>query len=88
MVSYLCELADVSKSGYYEWLKAAGHRQKRKEQDEKDIILIKEIFNKKNQKAGALQIKMFLENDNKVVMNHKKIRRLMKKYHLYNSEKN
>lgn len=31
---------------------------------------------------GALQIKMILENDYLVVMNHKKIRRLMRKYRL------
>lgn len=82
MVSYLCDLADVSRNGYYEWLKATDNRQKREKQDDKDITLIKEIFNKKNQKVGALQIKMFLENDEKVVMNHKKIRRLMRKYGL------
>lgn len=83
MVSYLCGLADVSKSGYYAWLKAAGNRKKREKQDEKDIILIKEIFYKKNQKVGALQIKMYLQNDKKVIMNHKKIRRLMRKYELF-----
>ena len=79
MVSYLCDLAGVSKSGYYEWLSATGDRQEREEQDEQDIILIKKIFNKKNQKVGALQVKMFLENDQKIVMNHKKIRRLWQK---------
>jgi len=82
MVNYLCDLARVSRSGYYVWLKAAGIRKSRLEQDEKDILLLKEIFYKKNQKVGALQIKMFLENDKKIVMNHKKIRRLMMKYDL------
>jgi transposase InsO family protein len=77
MVSYLCELASVSRSGYYAWLAAVEIRQGRLDQDEKDIILLKEIFYKKNQKVGALQIKMYLENDKNVVMNHKKIRRLM-----------
>ena len=77
MVSYLCDLAGVSRSGYYAWLMAAEIRQSRLDQDEKDIILLKEIFYKKNQKVGALQIKMYLENDKNVVMNHKKIRRLM-----------
>ena len=82
MVSYLCDLAGISKSGYYAWLKATGVRQSRLDQDEKDILLLKEIFYNKNQKVGALQIKMFLENDKQVVMNHKKIRRLMRKYGL------
>ncbi|MGJ9385548.1 IS3 family transposase [Salipaludibacillus sp. CF4.18] len=40
------------------------------------------MFFVKNQKVGALQIKMILENDHSVVMNQKKIRRLMKKFSL------
>ena len=80
MVTYLCELAGVSRSGYYEWFKAAKTRKNRYKQDEEDIALIKEIFFKKREKVGALQIKMLLENDKQVIMNHKKIRRLMKKY--------
>lgn len=81
-VSYLCQLAGVSRSGYYDWLRAASKRAKRDEQDEADIVLIKGIFENKDGKAGALQIKMFMENDHSTVMNHKKIRRLMAKYNL------
>lgn len=81
-ISYLCELAGVSRSGYYDWLNASPKRAKREEQDEADIVLIKEIFKKKDKKAGALQIKMFMENDHSTVMNPKKIRRLMAKYNL------
>lgn len=47
-----------------------------------DIKLVQEIFLSKKEKAGALQIKMILENDYSAVMNHKKIRRLMAKYNL------
>ncbi|WP_227940019.1 IS3 family transposase [Alkalihalobacillus deserti] len=39
-------------------------------------------YSAKRKKVGALQIKMILENDYYVFMNHKKIRRLMKKYDL------
>jgi putative transposase len=81
-VSYLCELAGVSRSGYYAWLKAAPIRQRKVEQDEMDIKLIQQIFKAKKEKVGALQIKMILENDYFVEMNHKKIRRLMRKYQL------
>ncbi|WP_174735241.1 IS3 family transposase, partial [Mesobacillus harenae] len=80
MVSYLCELVGVSRNGYYDWLKAATSREDRLEQDERDIKLIREIFNGKNGKVGALQIKMIMANDYLVIMNHKKIRRLMAKY--------
>lgn len=41
---YLCELAGVSRSGYYDWLKAAPLRAQRDEQDELDIELIQGIF--------------------------------------------
>ncbi|MBA9024783.1 IS30 family transposase [Peribacillus huizhouensis] len=77
-VSFLCGLAGVSRSGYYAWLKAVSIRQRKDEEDQKDIKLIQYIFNQKKQKVGALQIKMILENDYFVVMNHKKIRRLIR----------
>jgi transposase InsO family protein len=81
-VTYLCKLAGVSRSGYYDWLKSALSRELREEKDELDIELIRHIFKSKKEKVGALQIKMFLENDYLAVMNHKKIRRLMAKYNL------
>jgi len=72
----------VRRSGYYAWLKASEKRQYRDQMDEKDIELIQYIFKQKNEKVGAQQIKMILENDYLVIMNHKKIRRLMSKYQL------
>ncbi|MEJ9232295.1 transposase [Peribacillus butanolivorans] len=48
--------------------------------DWQDYELIKEIFEDKGKKAGALTIKMILENKYFVTMNHKKIRRLMHKF--------
>lgn len=47
-----------------------------------DIQLIRDIFISKKGKAGAIQIKMIMENDYLAIMNHKKIRRLMAKFHL------
>jgi putative transposase len=72
----------VSRSGYYSWLKAEEGRQLRERLDEHDAKLIQNIFNAKRGKAGALVIKMELEHAFGMVMNHKKIRRLMRKYHL------
>ena len=76
-------MAGVSRSGYYDWLKAAPTRELREEQDDLDIELIKTVFLSKKEKVGALQIKMIMENDYSAVMNHKKIRRLMSKYSLF-----
>ncbi|MCM3603717.1 IS3 family transposase, partial [Robertmurraya korlensis] len=81
-VTYLCKLAGVSRSGYYDWLNATPSREIRNEQDELDVELIRRIFISKKEKVGALQIKMIMENDYSAVMNHKKIRRLMAKYSL------
>ena len=82
MVSYFCEMAEVSRSGYYAWLHAENIRFSYEEKDWKDYELIKKVFEEKGEKAGALTIKMILENEYFVTMNHKKIRRIMHKYNL------
>lgn len=79
MTRYLCELASVSPSGYYRWLATEEDRQLRAVADKRDIFLIKQHFDTLRGRAGALVIKMRLEQINGVVMNHKKIRRLMRK---------
>ncbi|MGG3866155.1 IS3 family transposase, partial [Brevibacillus laterosporus] len=56
--------------------------QLREDADEHDIKLIKKHFDALHGKAGALVIKMRLERESGVIMNHKKIRRLMRKYKL------
>jgi putative transposase len=82
MTHHLCKLANVSKSGYYRWLATEEARQLRERADEQDLMLIKEHFDKRNGKVGALVLKMRLENKSGVIMNHKKIRRIMRKYGL------
>lgn len=82
LTQYLCRLAKVSVSGYYRWLKAEEARQLREAADENDLVLIKRHFDRLKGKAGARVIKMCLERIDGVVMNHKKIRRLMRKYSL------
>jgi putative transposase len=82
MTSYLCELSGVSKSGYYGWLHAEELRQHKQASDEQDLSLIKHRFEALKEKAGALVIKTHLKREDSVVMNHKKIRRIMRKYGL------
>ncbi len=74
----MCDIARVSRSGYYRWLKQADEIDK----DYNDYLLIKEIFDKGKRKYGWRQIKMKLEREKNTVMNHKKIIQIMKKYHL------
>ncbi|MEC0302189.1 IS3 family transposase [Terribacillus saccharophilus] len=82
LVQYFCELAEVSRSGYYNWLKSGYARLKRERTDEADYNVIKKVYDQRNGRVGALQIKMILENDELILMNHKRIRRIMKKYNL------
>lgn len=78
-VKYLCEFISVSRSGYYKWLKNADKRAERAVRELEDYKLIKQIFDKKKQKSGWRTIRMDLETLN-IIMNHKKIRRIMNKY--------
>ncbi|MND85438.1 Integrase core domain protein [compost metagenome] len=72
----------MSASGYYRWLGSEQKRQLRTADDERDLVLIKQHFDALQGKAGALVIKMRLEHLSGVTMNHKKIRRLMRKFNL------
>ena len=82
-VKDLCKTAGVSRSGYYAWLKAAPVREAAEEQDRRDFDLILEAYKMRSYKKGAESIYMnLLHMDPPVIMNLKKIRRLMKKYGL------
>lgn len=83
-ISALCRIAGVSRSGYYAWLEAAPHRQSREESDQADFAMVKEAYEFRGYKKGARSIYMrLLHLDPPVVMNLKKIRRLMRKYGLF-----
>ncbi len=79
VIKILCEIGHVSRSGYYKWLKDFDKPDK----DQKDYELIKEIFNNGKKKLGWRSIQMNLVNEKNIVMNHKKIIRIMKKYYLF-----
>ncbi|MEG1299069.1 MAG: IS3 family transposase [Anaerovoracaceae bacterium] len=82
-VSTMCEMAGVSRSGYYAWLKAAQQREARELQDRKDFEIIIRAYKKSGYAKGAQSIYMdLIHMEPPVVMNLKKIRRLMKKYNL------
>lgn len=78
----MCELAGVSRSGYYNWLNNTAKRYNKELQDEADYALILEAYNYRGYAKGARSIHMRLLHTG-IRMNLKKIRRLMKKYHLF-----
>lgn len=81
-IKYMCNYSGVSRSGYYTYLKRQDKIVERDINDEKDFELIKKAYEYKSWKKGARQIKMRIERESGLVMNLKKIRRLMKRYDL------
>lgn len=82
-VKMLCEIAGVSRSGYYNWVHSAEKRAEKEARDRADFERILEAYNFRGYEKGAQGIHMRLLHENPpVVMNVKKIRRLMKKYGL------
>ncbi|MCI8545579.1 MAG: IS3 family transposase [Bacilli bacterium] len=83
-VSMLCDIAKVSRSGYYSWVKSEDIREKKEGQDRKDFEIILEVYKYRGYDKGARGIYMRLLHMNPpIIMNIKKIRRLMKKYKLF-----
>lgn len=85
MVKYLCEVAEVSKSGYYNHFSAKSieqrKRQDKKDEEAKEMVL--KAYRFKGRKKGARQIKMTLAGQFQCVYNLKKIRRIMKKFNIF-----
>lgn len=80
MVTYFCELLNVSRSGYYNYLATIEERGAKEQKDIEARDLILKAFNRHGYKKGSRSIKMTLEQDFGIVMNRKKIQRIMRKY--------
>jgi transposase InsO family protein len=76
-IKLLCRVAQASRSGYYKWLSGASNNK-----DEDDYLLIKKIFEKGKGKLGWRPIQMRLKSDYGMIMNHKKIKRIMRENNL------
>lgn len=73
----LCNIAQVSRCGYYKWLNNYGNNR-----DWNDYLVIKEIFERGKKKLGWRSIQMRLRADYGMIMNHKKIKRIMRENNL------
>jgi len=83
-ISLLCKIAGVSRSGYYGWLDAEETRRQREKEDERDFAIILEAYKFRGYNKGQRGIHMrLLHLSPPVIMNRKKIARLMDKYNLF-----
>ena len=81
-ITRLCEIAEVSRSGFYNWKNNCNKRQQKEQRDKNDFELILKAYQYRGYDKGARSIHMHLLHMG-VRMNIKKIRRLMKKYGLF-----
>ena len=82
-VKELCKIAGVSRSGYYNWLASEDKRLEREAKDKHDFELILNAYSFRGYDKGIRGIHMrLLHMDPPVLMNIKKIQRLMRKYGL------
>ncbi|MBO5604330.1 MAG: IS3 family transposase [Acidaminococcaceae bacterium] len=81
-VSLLCRIAGVSRSGFYAWTAAAPSRLEREEKDKADFDLVLSAYCFRGYAKGARGIHMRLLHQG-IIMNVKKVRRLMHKFSLF-----
>ena len=77
-VEGLCRLLDVSRSGYYKWLK----RKDRPDKDKTVADLIAECHEKAHRTYGYRRVKIWLLRETGLVINNKAVLRIMRKYNL------
>lgn len=78
-ISKMCQIAQVSKSGYYKWLK---NKDRISFKEILDYVLVKDLFFRGKGQRGIRRIKMDLADIHGKVMNRKKISRIMQELNL------
>lgn len=82
-IKELCSIAGVSRSGYYNWLNSADKRAEKESADRAAFDLVLQAYQFRGYDKGIRGIHMrLLHMDPPVLMNLKKIQRLMHKYGL------
>ncbi len=80
-ITEMCQIAGVSRSGFYHWQASLPAREQREARDREDFELILTAYRYRGYAKGARGIYMRLLHMD-ILMNLKKIRRLMRKYKL------
>ncbi|GIM45650.1 transposase [Collibacillus ludicampi] len=76
-IPLLCDIAGVSKSGYYKWLKRKASPSARQLENQKIKEKILECHEKVNRIYGYRRVKVWLKRRYNVHINHKRVQRLM-----------
>lgn len=84
-VKYLCELAQVSRSGYYSYLKSKHGKSAKESKDEQILAYVKRAMKFKGYEKGSRQItmrinRMYKSDGVEKRINRKCVQRIMKKY--------
>ncbi len=82
LTRFLCNVAGVSRSGFYNYLNSENNRQLKEIKDLESKLIILKAFGKKGYKRGARSIKINLERDSNITYSLKKIGRIMRKYRI------
>lgn len=80
MTRYLCQLMNVSRSGYYAFLAAAPIREAYRQAELQTKTIILKIFKRRGYLKGSRSIKMILANEFNICLSRKKICKIMNKY--------
>ena len=82
MVHYFCELLNVSRSGYYNYLKTTNSREITENNDIKAKDDILKAIDFRGYKKGSRSIKMILKSKFEIIYSRKKIQRIMRKFNI------
>lgn len=82
LVSKLCKVAGVSRSGYYNHLRNESSRSEHENIDCTAFELIQEAYNFDGYFKGSRGICMTLKDEFNIIFNRKKVQRLMRKFGL------
>ena len=82
-LSEMCRYAGISRSGYYSWLRAEEQRTRKEEEDRRDFQLILLACRVNGYPKGGVKgiVNTLRCMDTPVIMNHKKVSRLLDKYY-------
>lgn len=76
-VSWLCEIAKVSRAGYYKWLKRLAHPTAKDREDERLQALLRVGYNHHRGRYGYRRLQVWLIRRTGQTYNHKKVYRLL-----------